>query len=270
MTMEKEMSLRVNNLGAWCLLIFAVPLLIGVAWIDEAAAQKVRVAMPAKSMTFLNFYVGDKFGIYKAEGLDVSLEVIKTDVGVSGMVTGELDYTSAIGSAMRAAATGVPLKAAMSKTFRVLIHHRPTTSLEAKFSLEYLLAAGLKLRTIDEECFSPEHVNDPEMRGLVEKVRSIDAPLEREIPGEGDVTVQVRTRAAVFEETVSYAPGHPKNPLTWERLAEKYRACARQGEIQEPTLSRSLEMLSRIEDIDDVRDLMRIFATQDLAREQVR
>ena len=160
--------------------------------------------------------------------------------------------------------------AAAPKTFRVLIHHRPTTGLEAKFSLEYLLAAGLKLRTIDEECFSPEHVNDPEMRGLVEKVRSIDAPLEREIPGEGDVTVQVRTRAAVFEETVTYAPGHPKNPLTWERLAEKYRACARQGEIQEPILSRSLEMLSRIEDIDDVRDLMRIFATQDLAREQMR
>src|SRR6266536_650629 len=36
--------------------------------IPEAAAQKVRVAMPAKSMTFLNFYVGDKFGVYKAEG----------------------------------------------------------------------------------------------------------------------------------------------------------------------------------------------------------
>jgi ABC-type nitrate/sulfonate/bicarbonate transport system substrate-binding protein len=122
MTMEKAMSLRVNNLGAWCLLIFAAPLLIGVAGIDEAAAQKVRVAMPAKSMTFLNFYVGDKFGIYKAEGLDVSLEVIKTDVGVSGMVTGELDYTSAIGSAMRAAATGVPMKAAMFTLDRVIVY----------------------------------------------------------------------------------------------------------------------------------------------------
>ena len=151
--------------------------------------------------------------------------------------------------------------AAAPKTFRVLIHHRPTTSLEAKFSLEYLLAAGLKLRTIDEECFSPEHVNDPEMRGLVEKVRSIDAPLEREIPGEGDVTVQVRTRAAVFEETVTYAPGHPKNPLTWERLAEKYRACARQGGVQEPALSGSLEMLSRIDEIDNVKQLMRMSIT---------
>ena len=153
--------------------------------------------------------------------------------------------------------------AAAPKTFRVLIHHRPTTSLEAKFSLEYLLAAGLVLRTITEECFELKHVNDPVMRGLIEKVRSIDAPLKRETPGEGDVTVQVRTRTAAFEETVTYAPGHPKNPLNWERLAEKYRACARQGAIQEPALSRSLEMLSRIDEMDDVRELMQLFAPGD-------
>jgi len=90
--------------------------------IPEPAAQKVRVAMPAKSMTFLNFYVGDKFGVYKAEGLDVSLEVIKTDVGVAGMIAGEIDYTTAIGSAMRAAATGVPIKATMFSMDRVLIY----------------------------------------------------------------------------------------------------------------------------------------------------
>jgi NitT/TauT family transport system substrate-binding protein len=88
----------------------------------EAVAQRVRVAMPAKSMTFLNFYVGDKFGAYKAEGLEVSLEVIKTEVGVAGMVAGEIDYTSAIGSAMRAAASGVPIKATMFSMDRVLIY----------------------------------------------------------------------------------------------------------------------------------------------------
>jgi 2-methylcitrate dehydratase PrpD len=148
--------------------------------------------------------------------------------------------------------------AAAPKTFRVLIHHRPTTSLEAKFSLEYLLAAGLLLKTISEESFELAHVNDPVMRSLVEKVRSIDAPLERKAPGEGDVTVQVRTRANIFEETVTYAPGHPKNPLSWERLTEKYRACARKGGIREPAVSRSLEMLSRMEEIADSRELMRL------------
>jgi len=100
MTSQNHMQSKIKGLGRRRLLIFAVPLLIGVVWTGEATAQKVRIAMPAKSMTFLNFYVGDKFGVYKAEGIDVSLEVIKTEVGVSGMVTGELDYTSAIGSAM--------------------------------------------------------------------------------------------------------------------------------------------------------------------------
>ena len=94
----------------------------GLVWHAPALAQKVRVAMPAKSMTFLNFYVGDKFGIYKAEGFDVSLEVIKPDVGVAGMVAGEIDYTSAIGTAMRAAATGVPVKAAMFTMDRVVVY----------------------------------------------------------------------------------------------------------------------------------------------------
>jgi ABC-type nitrate/sulfonate/bicarbonate transport system substrate-binding protein len=90
--------------------------------IGTAAAERVRVAMPAKSMTFLNFYVGEKFGAFKAEGLHVSLETIKTDVGITGMVTGEIDYTSAIGSTMRAATTGIPVKAAMFSMDRVLIY----------------------------------------------------------------------------------------------------------------------------------------------------
>jgi 2-methylcitrate dehydratase PrpD len=145
--------------------------------------------------------------------------------------------------------------AAAPKTFRVLSHHRPTTSLEAKFSLEYLLAAGIAFKTISEECFDIKHVNDRMMRGLVEKVRCVDAPLERGTPGEGAVTVQVKTRAAVFAETVSYAPGHPKNPLSWDKLAAKYRSCARQGGVEEPVLSRALEMLTRIEEIADVREI---------------
>jgi 2-methylcitrate dehydratase PrpD len=147
--------------------------------------------------------------------------------------------------------------AAAPKTFRVLIHHRPSTSLEAKFSLEYLLASGLLFKSISEDCFDVEKVNDPVMRGLVERVRIIDAPLKRDIPGEGPVTVQVKTDNRVFEETVSYAPGHPKNPLTWEKLVAKYRACARQGRVEETAIGRSVEMLSRIEQLGDVTDLMR-------------
>jgi hypothetical protein len=44
---------------------------------------------------------------------------------------------------------------------------------------------------------------------------------------------------------------------------DKYRACARQAAIQEPALSRSLEMLSRIDEIDNVSELMQLFVPAD-------
>jgi len=120
--MKTQAKRRTEGLVLRCGVILAVFFGIGFFGMSEAVAEKIRVAMPAKSMTFLNFYVGDKFGVYKAEGLDVSLEVIKTEVGVAGMVAGDIDYTSAIGSAMRAAASGVPIKATMFSMDRVLIY----------------------------------------------------------------------------------------------------------------------------------------------------
>jgi aconitate decarboxylase len=151
--------------------------------------------------------------------------------------------------------------AAAPKTFRVLIHHRPNTSLEAKFSLEYLLAAGLTRKTIDEECFGLKHVNDPVMRNLVAKVSIIESADQRGTPGEGPVTVRVRTDNEIYEETVSYAPGHPKNPLSWERLVSKYRSCARQGGFDDTMAADCLAKLSRLDEVADAREVTRLFAS---------
>ena len=52
--------------------------------------------------------------------------------------------------------------------------------------------------------------------------------------------MEITTAAAVYEETVSYAPGHPKNPLSWERLGAKSQARARQGGFNETTVASSL------------------------------
>ncbi len=156
--------------------------------------------------------------------------------------------------------TGITCAAAPN-SFRVLIHHRPATSLEAKFSLEYLLAAGLALKTINEDCFALDRVSDPLMRDLVAKVRLVDSSAQRERPGEGAVTVHVRTTSGAYEETVSYAPGHPKNPLSWQRLVAKYQACARQGGINDAAIAGSLETLSRIEETGEVRNLLRLLTS---------
>ena len=114
-------SRRRPERSARCLFFsLAVFLAAGVFWSKSASAERVRIATPAKSLTYLNFFAGEKFGAYKSEGLAVSLEQITAKISVAGGLSGDVDYTLAIGTIMRAAATGMPVKALMFTMDRVL------------------------------------------------------------------------------------------------------------------------------------------------------
>jgi ABC-type nitrate/sulfonate/bicarbonate transport system substrate-binding protein len=80
---------------------------------STASTEPVRIAMPSKSLTFLNFYLADKFGLFKSEGLEVSLPVGKADVQLAAVVSGEIEYIAAAGTVLRGAATGLAVKALM-------------------------------------------------------------------------------------------------------------------------------------------------------------
>ena len=76
-------------------------------------AEPIRIAMPSKSLTFLNYYLAEKFGLFKYEGLEASFPVGKADVQLTAVVTGEMEYIAAVGTVLRGAATGLPVKAVM-------------------------------------------------------------------------------------------------------------------------------------------------------------
>lgn len=87
-----------------------------------ASAEPVRVAMPSKSLTFLNYYLADKFGLYKTEGLESSFPVGKADVQLAAVVTGEMEYIAAAGTVLRGAASGLPVKALMFTLDKPIFH----------------------------------------------------------------------------------------------------------------------------------------------------
>jgi ABC-type nitrate/sulfonate/bicarbonate transport system substrate-binding protein len=87
-----------------------------------ASAEPVRVAMPSKSLTFLNYYLADKFGLYKAETLEVTLPVGKADVQLAAVVTGDMEYIAAAGTVLRGAASGLPVKALMFTLDKPIFH----------------------------------------------------------------------------------------------------------------------------------------------------
>lgn len=79
---------------------------------------KINLAIPAPSVSFLPFQVAKEAGFFAQEGIDAELTIMTADKAVAAMISGDVDYTGAIGSTMRAAAQGMPVKAIMGLAIR--------------------------------------------------------------------------------------------------------------------------------------------------------
>ena len=109
---------------------------------------------------------------------------------------------------------------------RPLIHHRPRTGLEAKFSLEYAIAAAILDAHPGLASFGDEAVARPEARSVVELVRIEAAPGGGDLlSGQVEVAIELAggaTRAAAVE----LPRGAPDRPLDEAALRQKVTDCA--------------------------------------------
>jgi 2-methylcitrate dehydratase PrpD len=109
-------------------------------------------------------------------------------------------------------------------TVKPLIHSRPRTGLEAKFSLEYAVVAALLGKHLGFATFSDEQVCRPEAIRLIELVE-VELTEGGDHLLSGDVTVEVRTSEGVRLSTLAHPPGSPRNPPTGEDLRRKIADC---------------------------------------------
>jgi NitT/TauT family transport system substrate-binding protein len=96
----------------------------------RAGAEKIRTAVPGLNLNYLSIFSADTKGFFKDEGLDNETIVIGGPAGIAALISGDVDYSGAGGSGLRAAVKGAPLKAIMYQTERptwYLIVH-PTIS----------------------------------------------------------------------------------------------------------------------------------------------
>ncbi len=105
-----------------------------------------------------------------------------------------------------------------------LIHHRPATSLEAKFSLEYAVAIAL-LRPypgIDE--FEDALVNSPEVQRLLHRVE-VELTPGGEGLLDGVFEVEVQSGETTLRASCALPPGSPERPPTDAELSRKATDC---------------------------------------------
>lgn len=100
------------------LLILAAP-----ATACSQTLEPVRLAMPTKNLLMWPFVMAKEVGIYREEGLDVELMLLRSDLTPAALTSGEADYASNAETVLRAASRGLPVRTLMS------IGARPTLSL---------------------------------------------------------------------------------------------------------------------------------------------
>jgi len=85
----------------------------------EAAADKVRTVVPRATINYLSLPVAEVKGYFRDQGLENETIVIPGTTAIAALVSGNVDYSGAGGSGMRAALRGAPIKAIMFQTEKV-------------------------------------------------------------------------------------------------------------------------------------------------------
>ena len=78
---------------------------------DKPAAEKVRIAVATSSLAFLVPFVAKDRGFYLKYGSEVELIQMRPNISVAALLSGEIEYIELIGSAIRSAARGLPMRA---------------------------------------------------------------------------------------------------------------------------------------------------------------
>jgi 2-methylcitrate dehydratase PrpD len=129
-----------------------------------------------------------------------------------------------------------------------LIHHRPTTGLAGKFSMEYCVAAAVLDGAVKLASFEDDAVARPEAQSLLRRVNVSYSP-----DPAAQVVVHLNSGAAL-EGLAAFEHGSDADPLSWDELLVKYRDCAALVLTPE-AVERSLAMLAKLEDLGSMREL---------------
>jgi aconitate decarboxylase len=161
-----------------------------------------------------------------------------------------------------------PIDAEQVKTLRpfisekqaaVMPFHTPRTSLEAKFSLEFVTAAPLLARRFGLAEVSDAFLKDPRLAALMAKVvpdlTAVYDPEYSVAAPEAYVTIEMQDGTIVRTPPVHRATGHADVPLPAEDIWAKFADCARSAGLSDTTARRLFDAAQRVDSLSDASAL---------------
>lgn len=118
-------------------LVFAfLPFVFSIFFPAHAQAEKIRTAIPQANLNYLSVYVAGAKGFFREEGLDNETVVISGPLSIAALLSGDVDYSGAGGSGMRAALKGAPVKGIMFQADKVTFYLVANPSIKSAADLK--------------------------------------------------------------------------------------------------------------------------------------
>lgn len=150
-----------------------------------------------------------------------------------------------------------------ARVTKILFHTAPKTGLEAKFSMQFFMAAALVDRSLGLAQFVDAKLHDPAIRALMPRVRmSAHATVDGgDPPHDHPDTVEVTLRdGRTLHRSVALAQGHADHPLSRDELREKFMDCAQRA-MSRDDAAWLAEAVMQIDHADDLQPLIHALHT---------
>ena len=86
-------------------------------WTQEGMGLKrIRIGMPNRGVPNLGLMAAQRYGFFRAQGLEAELIVMRPSISLQTLMAGDLDYSTVLASAARASVSGLPLRIIMTLT----------------------------------------------------------------------------------------------------------------------------------------------------------
>jgi 2-methylcitrate dehydratase PrpD len=140
-----------------------------------------------------------------------------------------------------------------------LLHHRPMTGLQGKFSMEFCMSILLLDRKAGLVEFQDAVVQRPDVQEMIKRINFYIDP-ESESAGLDKMTSLLKIHmkdGKVFSGRAEFAKGSPSNPMSYEEVADKFRGCA---EFAKWPAAKAESVISSVKSLETLSDMNKIGA----------
>ena len=140
-----------------------------------------------------------------------------------------------------------------------LIHHRPTDSLQAKFSMEFCMSALLLYRRAGLNEFTDEVVRRPEVQAMIARVSfGVNEVAEKAGYDKMTTILDLHLRDGhTLQARADFAKGSPADPMTWADVVAKFGDCALFAKWPAAKTKSIVAIIEKLETLGNITELTR-------------